>query len=134
MSEQSKFSCAIITPEAQVLEGDIHFAALPAHDGEIGILKDRAPLLCKLGIGILRIEQDEKKKEWFIDGGFAQMVGNRLTILTKQAFAPESVNPMTARKALDEAELMQAHDPATQQMRTDAIARAKAQLRLAGIH
>ena len=50
------FHCTIVTPEAQALDENIVQAVIPAHDGLIGILTDRAPLLVKLGIGPLRID------------------------------------------------------------------------------
>ena len=47
------FQIAVVTPDAQVFDRRAGSAVLPAHDGEIGILRGRAPLLCKLGIGVL---------------------------------------------------------------------------------
>jgi F0F1-type ATP synthase epsilon subunit len=44
------FQCVIVTPEHQVLDENILQAILPAHDGLMGILTDRAPLLVKLGL------------------------------------------------------------------------------------
>ena len=45
------FQCVIVTPEQQALDESVTQAILPAHDGLIGILTDRAPLLVKLGLG-----------------------------------------------------------------------------------
>ena len=42
-------TCSVITPEAQVFDGAAESVVVPAHDGEIGILFNRAPLLAKLG-------------------------------------------------------------------------------------
>ena len=44
------FQCVIVTPEAQVFDQQVTQAIVPAHDGLVGILTDRAPLLVKLGI------------------------------------------------------------------------------------
>lgn len=41
------FHCSVVTPERAVLECEASFAAFPAHDGEIGIMPQRAPLLCR---------------------------------------------------------------------------------------
>ena len=37
------FQCTIVTPEHQVLDESVRQAIVPAHDGLIGILTDRAP-------------------------------------------------------------------------------------------
>ena len=83
------FNCSVVTPERAVLECEATFAALPAHDGEIGILFNRAPLLCRLGRGKLRIESGDEKHVLMVAGGFAEMVANRLTVLTEEATLPE---------------------------------------------
>lgn len=131
MADEKRFSCAIVTPEAQVFEGDVRFAALPAHDGEIGILRDRAPLLCKLGIGVLRVERDGREMRWFVDGGFAQMIGNRLTVLTRGAMSPDGLDPAAAQAKLADALKMPSQDEQSRKARAEAVARAKAQIRMA---
>jgi F-type H+-transporting ATPase subunit epsilon len=130
MADGKTFDCAIITPEAKVFEGKVQFAALPAHDGEIGVLYDRAPLLCKLGIGVLRIREHAGPRKWFVDGGFAQVIENRLTVLTQKAMAPEAIDRGAAQQALDEAQRIEIRDDKTRQAHNDAVARARAQIKL----
>ena len=45
------FQCTVVTPEEQAFDAQVTQAILPAHDGLVGILTDRAPLLVKLGTG-----------------------------------------------------------------------------------
>jgi len=84
MAEKT-FHCSVVTPERAVLETEATFVAFPAHDGEIGILQNRAPLLCQLGKGALRVETGKETQRFKIEGGFAQMVDNKLTLLTNGA-------------------------------------------------
>ena len=42
------FKCVVVTPEQQMFDETITQAIVPAHDGKVGILTDRAPLLVKL--------------------------------------------------------------------------------------
>jgi F-type H+-transporting ATPase subunit epsilon len=79
------FKCVIVTPEQQVLDETITQAILPAHDGLIGILTGRAPLLVKLGKGPLRVDLAGGSRSFRIDGGVAQMKDNLLTVLTQNA-------------------------------------------------
>jgi len=39
------FHCVVVTPEQQAADETVSQVILPAHDGEIGILTDRAPCL-----------------------------------------------------------------------------------------
>lgn len=84
------FQCTVVTPEQQVLDASVTQAIVPGHDGKVGILTDRAPILLKLGNGELRIDLAQGPKKFFkIKGGVAQMKDNKLTILTEEAVATE---------------------------------------------
>ena len=83
------FHVAVLTPEAPVLEADVLQVLVPGHDGLIGVLTHRAPLLTKLGTGVLRLDSPTEKQRFVIIGGYAQMKDNVLTILTDEAI-PES--------------------------------------------
>jgi F-type H+-transporting ATPase subunit epsilon len=77
------FSCVLVTPEQQLLDESLTQAIIPAADGLLGILSNRAPLLAKLGKGPLKLDLASGQTRRFqIDGGIAQMKDNKLTILT----------------------------------------------------
>ena len=132
MARNDTFQCSVITPERAVLETQATFVAFPAHDGEVGILKNRAPLLYKLGIGELRVESPEGNHRLFVDGGFAQMVENRLTILTDQAKRIDEIDRAAAQRALEEARTLPTVTDADFAARQRAMKRAEVQLHLAG--
>ena len=125
------FHCSVITPERAVLETEATFVAFPAHDGEVGILPGRAPLLFKMGIGELRVESPEGNHDFFVDGGFAQMVENRLTLLTEQARAVEEIDRAAAERALAEARNMPMVSDTEFAARQRAVRRAETQIHLA---
>jgi F-type H+-transporting ATPase subunit epsilon len=132
MASDTVLRCSLITPEEQVLKASAKSLVIPAHDGQIGILRNRAPLLCQLGTGTLRIETvDAGIREFFVDGGFAQVLHNEVTILTERAAAAEKISRPAAEKALAEARQMKNHGVEAVQARRKALDRAKAQLRLA---
>ena len=128
--DTSGFACSVVTPEAVVLEARASSVSVPAHDGEIGILRNRAPLVCNLGIGILRLETDQGQQRFFVDGGFAEIHDNSLTILTNRAERADEIDAQAAKRALDEASAMRITDEASLTQRQDALARAKTRLRL----
>ncbi|MCK4340899.1 MAG: F0F1 ATP synthase subunit epsilon [Phycisphaerae bacterium] len=91
MAKTKQIDVVVITPERQVLEETVDEAVIPAHDGELGVLNLRAPLMCELGIGQLRYSQDGQSHRVFIDGGFAQVLDNRVTVLTSAALPAEYI-------------------------------------------
>src|SRR5260370_36102139 len=90
------FHVSVITPERAVLESEATFAAVPAHDGELGILHNRAPMLYRLGAGLLRLDTPARQRALFVAGGLAHMGVNRLTIVTEAAQEPAQLRPTSA--------------------------------------
>lgn len=131
MANRTTFQCSVITPERAVLECETTSVVFPAHDGELGVLVNRSALLCRVGIGAMRIQQASGTQTLFVDGGFAQVVNNRLTILTEQSKKPEELNAQDAEQALVEARAMDMVDDAAFTSRQRAVDRAKVQIRLA---
>ncbi len=130
MTTSNTFQCSVVTPERSVLTCDATFVAFPAHDGEMGVLPRRAPIVCKLGIGVLRVETPQERYVMFIDGGFAQVLENRLSILTQQARKAEELNGAAASRALVEARAIKITDESSLTARSNAIRRAQVQSRL----
>jgi len=121
------FHLSVVTPEREVLALEARFAALPAFDGEIGILPRRAPLLTQLGAGILRVETSAgEKRSLFVSGGFAQMVDDRLTLLTEEAHEPDSISPEQADAYLAEATTMADRSEPAFEKKRRALDRARA--------
>ena len=84
------FNCVVVTPEQEVLDQSVTQVILPTYDGLIGILTDRAPMLARLGKGTLRVDPATGPSQSFvIEGGVAQMKGNKLTVLTQKAVAAQ---------------------------------------------
>jgi F-type H+-transporting ATPase subunit epsilon len=127
------FKCVVVTPEQQVLDEQITQAIIPGHDGLVGVLTDRAPLLMKLGLGPLRIDRpDGKQSTYFVDGGVAQMKDNRLTILTTEATPASEIDAESARAEYAEAEARRPTDAASAAARQHQLARARAKQQVAG--
>ena len=127
------FHCVVVTPEQQAADETVSQVILPAHDGEIGILTDRAPLLVKLGVGVLRMDlAGGQRREFFVDGGVAQMKDNRLTVLTNEATPPSDIDAETARAEYNEAAARVPTDAASREQRDRALQRGRVKQHLAG--
>ena len=97
--------CVVVTPEKTVLDCRAAFVAFPAIDGELGVAPSRAPLVARLGSGKLKITPVDKEAapaDLFLDGGFAQVSHNVVTLLTERAFALTAINKDTIAKGLEE--------------------------------
>jgi len=110
MAANSPIELVVITPERTVLQTPVEQVVLPAHDGEVGILRGRAPLMCELGIGQLRYTRDRQTWRMFVDGGFAQVLQDHVTVLTTQAIPAEAITEETVRAAEQALQQHKGHD------------------------
>jgi F-type H+-transporting ATPase subunit epsilon len=122
--------CVVVTPERALLDEPADYVVLPMYDGELGVLPGRLPLIGRLGYGELRLRRDGQVRRFFIDGGFAQVRANTVTVLTPRAQRAEDINTAAAAEALEEA-LRPATTPEAQEAQLKAQERARAQLRVA---
>src|SRR3954469_25086192 len=90
--ERGLLQCVVVTPEWTLLTEPVDFVALPMYDGELGVLPGRAPLIGRLGYGELRIRRNAETRRYFVDGGFAQVRANVVTVLTPRALRAEDIN------------------------------------------
>ncbi len=98
-----QLQCIVVTPETTVLEEPADFVVLPLFDGEIGIAPKHAPLIGRLGYGELRLKQAGKITRYYIDGGFVQVVGDVVSVLTNRAIPAEQLDPQVAEEHLSAA-------------------------------
>ena len=126
------FRCVIVTPEQQEMDESATQAILPAHDGQIGILTNRAPLLVKLGLGPLRVDlPGGQRRVYLVEGGVAQMKDNRLTVLTNEAVPADKIDAESARAEYAEASARKTTDEKGARERQRQMDRARAKQELA---
>jgi F-type H+-transporting ATPase subunit epsilon len=115
----------VVTPERAVLDESADMVVLPMFDGERGVLAGHAPFVGQLGPGELRIKSGGAVKRYFIDGGFAQVTGTVVNVLTARAVPAEKLTADAATSARNAADALPATTPVERENRTKAIARAQ---------
>lgn len=78
---------SVISPERTIYEGTADMVVAPAWDGEVGILKNHAPMIVLLGQGDLRVRRGNTEERFFVGGGFLQVIDNTITVLSERAEA-----------------------------------------------
>ncbi len=93
--------CIVVTPEATILDRPAEFIALPLYDGEIGIGRGHSPLIGRLGYGEMRLRTAAGQTERYsVDGGFVQVVGNVVSVLTAEAILASAIDPVSPPRHL----------------------------------
>ena len=121
--------CVVVTPERTELDREAELVSLPMFDGELGVLKGRAPLIGRLGFGTLRLQTAAGPERYYVDGGFAQVENDVINVLTARAIPVDLIDGEEARSALEQAKEMPASTPEEMQIKETALRRARGQLR-----
>lgn len=100
MSTADKLRLVIVTPERTLLDEPVSALRFPLYDGDIGILPGRLPLIGRLGSGELKLTSSAGERSYFIDGGFAQVQGSVVSLLTHRAIPVEDLSVAEAEKQL----------------------------------
>ncbi len=90
----------LVTPETTLLDRTVKSIRFPLYDGQIGILPLRAPMVGRLGAGELRFSSGDGEGHYFIDGGFVQVKGSVVSILTHRALSADEINLTAAEEEL----------------------------------
>ncbi|QEG40251.1 ATP synthase F1 subunit epsilon [Roseimaritima ulvae] len=123
--------CLVVTPERTEVDRDVDFITLPMFDGELGIDEGRAAMIGRLGYGRVKLKSGGETTEYFVDGGFAQVENNVVSILTGRALPADELDKAEAQKALDEALEMPGGNVDMLALRDAAVLRARGMLRAA---
>jgi F-type H+-transporting ATPase subunit epsilon len=123
--------CIVVTPERTVCDALATFVSLTLFDGEIGIAPGHTPLIGRLGYGELRIQSPERLLRYYVEGGFVEVLGDVVTVLTNRAVPAEQIDAAVAQEQLTSAQTRPAHTPEAMTVRDRAVDQSRAQLRVA---
>lgn len=123
--------CVVVTPERTEMDRVVQELVLPMYDGELGIRGGRAAMIGRLGYGQMRLHTETGVESFFIDGGFAQVEKDVVSVLTARALPAKSLDVDAAEKELEAALASPSGSPEQQQLRSAAIMRARGLLRTA---
>src|SRR5208283_695017 len=125
-----ELQCIVVTPEQTVRETPADFVAVTLFDGEIGIAPGHTPLIGRLGYGEMRIRHVNEVERFYVEGGFVEVVDNVVSLLTNRAIPADKIDEQAAFQQLESVRNKAAHTPELMALRQQAVAQARAQLRV----
>ena len=124
----------VVTPEKIVVSETIQTVTAPGSEGEFGVLAGHTPFLASLKLGTLNFKDDAgKARAVFINGGFAETLPNKVTVLAESAERRGDIDSTRAKAALERAQKrLESQEATTDFERAKrALTRAQARLSLA---
>ena len=93
-----------VTPERAIVHEEVDEVVLPGEAGFFGVRPGHAPLLAALATGEMWYRQGTETKYAFVAGGFAEVVGDRVSVLAPVAERAEEIDLARAEAAQRRAE------------------------------
>lgn len=122
-----KLFLEVVTPQKAIVSEEAEIVIAPGSEGEFGALKGHTTFLTSLNVGTLRYKDATGKERYlFVNGGFAEVLPDKVTILAESAERRMDIDVERARKAKERAEKRLAEKTAD----TDLV-RAEAAIRRA---
>lgn len=91
----------LVTPEKTLFDRPVASIKVPMFDGSAGIYPSRAPLVGRLGLGELKLTDEARASEsWLIEGGFVQVKGEQVSVLTQAATSATEISKSAAAEEL----------------------------------
>lgn len=135
MAETLQFE--LVSPERLLVSEPVEMVVVPGSEGDFGALPRHAPLITAVRPGIIDIYKNgQVSSRIFVAGGFAEVTGERCTVLAEEAVPVGELNQATidarvtaAESAIEEASGDHERDQARQALEVAQAMRAALQQR-----
>lgn len=129
----AELSLVLVTPERTLFDKPVASIRVPLYDGSAGFYPGRAPLVGRLGIGELKlVDAGGATESYFIDGGFVQVKGSVVSILTNAAVPVSELSRKFAAAKISEANAERARTDVEYAAASRRLEKARKMLALAG--
>ena len=101
MAETTLFE--LVSPERLILSKDVSMVVVPGSEGLFGVLPRHTSMLSALAPGVIDVYEDDIITErLFVVNGFAEVTGDRCTVLAEDVIPIEELNPDELEKKIEE--------------------------------
>ena len=80
-----KLHFSLVSPERELFSGDVDQVDAPGLEGDFGVLAGHAPFMTALKTGLVTVRDGSTARSFDIEGGFADVTPEGLTILAESA-------------------------------------------------
>lgn len=101
---EKNFHLDIVTPSKTVYTGEVQSFTAPGIVGGFQVLFHHAPLLSSIGIGEVKVtEENGSKSHYATSGGFVEVKSNKVILLAESAEHSNEIDTIRAEKAKNRA-------------------------------
>jgi len=99
-----KLHFALVSPERELFNGAVDHVVVPGSEGEFGVSPNHAPVMSTIKPGALRVFDESGERRIYVNGGFADVTPEGLTVLAQEAVDLTEVDPAELDRQLKNAQ------------------------------
>jgi F-type H+-transporting ATPase subunit epsilon len=101
MADRVKFE--LVSPERLLVDEPVEMVVVPGEEGDFGVLPGHAPVIATVRPGVIDIyEGSAVKTRIFVGGGFAEVSGDRCTVLAESAVPVSDIDRAATQKDIQD--------------------------------
>jgi F-type H+-transporting ATPase subunit epsilon len=120
-----KLNFALVSPERELFHGEVDHVVVPGSEGEFGVSPHHAPVMSVVKPGALRVFNEGAERRIFVNGGFADVTPEGLTVLAEEAVDLADIDAAQLEQQLKNAQedMRDANNDAARDSAQRAVAR-----------
>ncbi len=99
-----KITLRLVTPSRTLLDEEVDEVTAPGALGEFGVLPNHIAFLTLLEIGEMSYKQGAERQRLAVNGGYAEVLDNVMTVLANAAEYADEIDVERAQRAKESAE------------------------------
>jgi len=99
-----KLNFSLVSPERELFAGEVDQVDIPGTEGDLGILPNHSPVMAAIRTGAIKVTEGSKETSYFVQGGFADVTPEGLTILAEKALPMTELNSELIKEMMAEIE------------------------------
>lgn len=104
MDKKNLLNVEVVTPTGEIYKGFCRSVQAPGVEGLFQVLPGHTSFLTRLGIGVLKLEEEGGEEKWIaVSGGFFQVVDDKISVLADAAERSEDIDIERAKQAEERA-------------------------------
>ena len=88
----NKLNFSLVSPERELFTGQVDQVDIPGAEGDFGVFPDHSPMMAAIRTGVITVSMDGGNQQFFVQGGFADVTPDGLTILAEKAVSVDDID------------------------------------------
>ena len=98
-----KLNFSLVSPERELFAGEVDQVDIPGTEGDFGVFPEHSPMMAAIRTGAITVYMDGNETQFFVQGGFADVTPDGLTVLAEKAMPMADLDAASLQSEIEAA-------------------------------